>query len=152
MLTIVGGVMLVGAQIAFLAALIIPGFNAARTKRETHDLITIINVNDNALMAIINDPNRRHDKQFWVLASEAADRLREQAKQVDAKTPEGSKMKSITSTYLRGIDRWCTALSAAREQGQLSPQSATAVDEGDELRRRALEDFQREFPAQTRQK
>lgn len=147
MLTILGGVMLVGAQIAFFAALIIPGFNAARSKRETQEFVTMMNVNDKALMQIINDPNRRRDKQFWVLASEAADRLREQAKQVDAKVPEGSKMKSITSTYLRGIDRWCTALSAAREQGQLSPQSAAAVDEGDELRARALDEFQREFPA-----
>jgi hypothetical protein len=146
-LTVMGGVLLVGAQIALFAALLIPAISAARTARECHDFVTMINVHDKALMQIINGPDRASGMQIWGMASDAADQLREQARQVDAKAPEGSKLKSITSTYLRAIDRWCVAFSEARKQGQMSPESAAAVNEGDQLRQRALEEFQREFPA-----
>jgi hypothetical protein len=146
-LTLLGGVLLVGGHVGLLIALLIPAIGAARSARECHEFITMINVNDKALMAIINDPNRRPGVKTWQAASEAADRLRENARRVDASVADDSKLKSITSTYLRAVDRWCIAFADARKQGQLSPESAAALNEGDDLRGRALDEFQRNFPA-----
>jgi hypothetical protein len=145
-LAVMGGVVLIGGQIALLAALLVPAVNAARTAKETSDFRSMLAVEDQALLQIISNQDQPADRRLWGKALDATELLRVKAQQVEAQATEGTRIKPIAVKYLQAVERVRTGLGDALTAGQMTPQAGALIQEGFNLRDEAVADYQRQYP------
>jgi hypothetical protein len=141
-----GGLLLFGGLVGLYASLIFSGVDAARSARFRHDFVVMINADERALMEILANANRETSNQFWATALEAAERLRDRARQIDQAADDKARIKPIASKYVQATERWCLGIAQARNDGQFSQEGTALLNEGDHLRLQAMTEFQKQFP------
>jgi hypothetical protein len=145
-LTVLGGTVLIGAQIAIVATILAPIIHAAQTANEIGDFLAMLNVEERALQQAMGNPTRPDDKQFWASVLDAAERLREKAQQVEEQASARSSIKRIATTYRRAAERWQMGAEDAHAAGRMTRQARAAFREGDDFREEAYAEFHEKYP------